>query len=67
MLFTLQSIAFFKMDWNFRANQWYNQTQFYKMQLVCEIEEYWKIFHNVIAENGPFFFEFLFDGCDHDL
>ena len=37
------------------------QTQFYKMQLLCEIEEYWKIFH---AENGPFFFEWfevLFD------
>ena len=37
------------------------QTQFYKMQLLFEIEEYWKIFH---AENGPFFFEWfevLFD------
>ena len=40
MLFTLQSIDFFKMDWNFRANQWHNQTQFYKMQLLCEIEEF---------------------------
>ena len=52
-------INFFKMDWNFRANQWYNQTQFYKMQLLCEIKENWKIFHDVIAENGPFFFEVL--------
>ena len=26
------------------------------MQLQCEIEEYWRIFHDVIAENGPFFF-----------
>ena len=42
------------MDWNFRANQWYDQTRFYKIQLLCEIEEYWRIFHDVIAENGPF-------------
>ena len=64
VVLSLRSIDFFKMYWNFRANQWYNQIQFYKIQLLCEIEEYWRIFHDVIAENGPFFFGVLFDGCD---